>query len=613
MCVIVLSCELPIWWDPDLRLERLRGWLSGPEADWLPYGLFLFLFPICWCGLRGGPRTAHTRRWAAHFFLAADRSRRLAWALAVIVFVVAFWMSSRTGREFAGLPPAYHDEFSYLFQAQTIQSGRWSFPSFAPQPELFDQMHVLNEGRFASRYFPGNGLWIAVFDRWEDPWFGHRLAQAIVSMMVFWCGRELSNSGVGLLSGLLCAFSPGLILFSNLLLAHLPTLVGLTVFLWAFLKLMSTDSVWMSLLAGTGLSYAMLCRPMTAAGFALPFGVAFVWWWFVGRWPTQQQADTAVCSHSVPFDPPRWQLRTWRVVVMATPLLVGFLVIAWQNQAITGDPLRTPYGIYNDIYTPRHVYGFNNVVRGARESGPLATDAYDRWADNLTWSLAWNNVGVRILNSWRWTLGVVPLSIAGIIFVLTPRQGDRRWLLILASILTLHLAHVPYWFRGIMGWHYVFESSICWLLIFSEVTRRLLRQWRDSGRWLMPWCWMSFVGLSVAVNLQTIEPIWPARLDRGVAELRFPRERYRQFREEIERLRSGQPAIVFVIPDRSDVSMDYVTNPPSLIGPVLIGRIPDRAAFAAAAAHFPERIPILFDAARHSFEIPSSPAQQTPQ
>ena len=86
-----------------------------------------------------------------------------AYALSAFLAATGFAMSWHVGQQFGDRPPAYHDEYSYLFQAETFLAGRLSFPSFEPMPELFDQMHVLNEGRFASRYFPGAGLWMAPF------------------------------------------------------------------------------------------------------------------------------------------------------------------------------------------------------------------------------------------------------------------------------------------------------------------------------------------------------------------------------------------------------------------------------------------------------------------
>src|SRR5207342_1934219 len=96
----------------------------------------------------------------------------------LLVAGVSLGTSAWLGRHFEGLPPAYHDEYSYLFQARTFLAGRVSFPSHEAA-RLFDQMHVLNEGQFASRYFPGTGLWMAPFVALGNPWWGHWFAGAL--------------------------------------------------------------------------------------------------------------------------------------------------------------------------------------------------------------------------------------------------------------------------------------------------------------------------------------------------------------------------------------------------------------------------------------------------
>ena len=50
-------------------------------------------------------------------------------------------------------------------------------------------------------------------------------------------------------------------------------MMALAVFLWAFLRFMDHYRVSDAVVAGVALSLAMLGRPMTAAGFALPFGI----------------------------------------------------------------------------------------------------------------------------------------------------------------------------------------------------------------------------------------------------------------------------------------------------------------------------------------------------
>ncbi|MEW4487342.1 hypothetical protein AB1L42_04630 [Thalassoglobus sp. JC818] len=594
--VVLLWNELPVWGNAVERQARFGGWLSGREPDWLPFLPFLVLFPLCYFG--GGNflnRASSTRELASWSESPRDEKPHLimAWGLSLVVGSVAFLMAIRTSHEFEGLPPAYHDEYSYVLQAETFLNGRWSFPSFPEHAKIFNQMHVLNEGQFASRYFPGTGAWISLGMLVSDEWFAHLLAQTFAAVMIFWTGRELANSGTGLLAGLLFALSPGMILFSNLLLAHHPTLVGLTIFLWAFVRMIRTDCLTMSWVAGTGLSFAMICRPMTAAGFGLPFGILFFWWWIRGNWGIRNSEENHLT----------FRQRSFRTIGLGIPLLIGFAVVLTQNQQITGSLWTSPYQLYTDIYTPRHVYGFNNVVRGEQALGPKVLENYDQWAENLTPQLALKNVFTRIQNSWRWTLGIIPILASLIIFLLTMRSGDRRWWLIFLAVVSLHVAHIPYWFSGIFGWHYVFETAALWILIVAETTRRLWSNRSLSSHRLVCICWMMFLGTSILVNLVTIKPVWPATLDRGVAEVRYPRELYAEFRQQIEVFRDESPAIVFIIPDESDRSMDYVTNPPSLDGPVLVARIRDAAEAESLTSLFPERVPILFDARTRSFEM----------
>ena len=74
----------------------------------------------------------------------------------------------------------------------------------------------------------------------------------------------------------------------------------------------------------------MLCRPMTAAGFALPFGVVFV----AKLWTTLTRSASEGHTSSGPRL--RFGLVSKPLLAMAVPLVAGFLVLAIHNRAITG-------------------------------------------------------------------------------------------------------------------------------------------------------------------------------------------------------------------------------------------------------------------------------------
>jgi len=521
----------------------------------------------------------------------AGQSLSEAWLLSggvalASLFTSGFVAQMEVGQEvkyrFGQLPPAYHDEYSYLFQAETFLAGKLAFESHPETAELFDQVHVLNEGRFASRYFPVPGVVIAPFLALGHPYWGHWLAGAFAAFFFFWTGRELAGNGVGFLCGLLMAFSPGIALFSNLLLAHHPTLAALSLFLYFVVRLMRSESRIDAVLAGFGLTAGMLARPMTAAGIGLPFGIWLLYYVIKVR-PNANRRQ--------------FNNRLTNMLLVGSPVLLGLLFLLFYNYQLTDNWLTTPYQQYTDIYTPRHVYGFNNVIRGEQQLGPKVLDNYDRWAVNLTPSLALQNVQNRMLASWQWTLDIIPLLIVSILFpILTPRE-DQRWWLIPGAILSLHLVHVPYWYDGIMHWHYVFESAPFWLLLTAGVFVQLIREWNARNRsWMSLW----YSGILVAAmlpNWVACEPFWfVSNVRQGVDNIAFSRMKYQQFDETIDRVVTERPALVLVKPDPDDRHIDYVTNAPGLSGELLFGRyLPQRYSLAELRAQFPERSIYLVD------------------
>jgi hypothetical protein len=561
-------------------------WLMGAD-DRLLYLLLLLAAPFVWWAagkaiLRPGPfsRGLVRRAGALWDFLSApsgDSPIRLI-LLSLLVAGVSLAASFGVGSRFDDLPPAYHDEYSYRFQAETFLAGRLFFPSHEVA-RLFDQMHVLNEGRFASRYFPGAGMWMTPFMAVGHPYWGHWLAGAVCAVLMFWIGRELAGEACGLIAGLLTALSPGMALFSNLLLAHHPTLVGLGIFILGVLRLMREDRVGWAIVSGGGLAFAMLCRPMTAAGVALPFGVYLLW-------QTRKQ-------------------RLLSLAALGLPLVAAALGLFFYDRAITGNGWTTPYGLYTEIYTPRHVYGFNNVMRGEQHLGPRVIENYDKWAENLTPVLAARNVGKRLTASWKWTLGILPLTLALAGGLVLWRQLPRETWLILAGIVSLHAVHVPYWFAGMEDHHYVFESGPLWSLWIAVVSVAAVQAWCSIGRPPIGWggggTLVAAIVMKYTVSRQdgvdkpNEEPVWSAPMEQGIRRVSFARRQHGRFAALVARQALPHPALVLVDADPADRHIDYVINSPDLSGPVLIGHyLPDVVPLAEVKRLFPERALFLY-------------------
>jgi len=583
----------------DSRDFSLVGWLLEAELDTYLVAVWLLLAPLAWFLRRslfwnGGTASKWMSvRWKTWIAEAAGmcRSTRRAAVLSLLVGLTSLAASGEVGKEFDGWPPAYHDEYSYLFQARTFLAGRLSFPSHEA-PRLFDQMHVLNEGRFASRYFPGTGLWLAPFVALGNPWWGHWLAGAVTAMLIFWTGRELLGDWGGFLAGILTALAPGMALFSNLLLAHHPTMVGLSLFLLGYLRCIRHCSTLWSVICGTGLAFAALCRPMTAAGVGFPFGIYLLVWLI-----SAQRRRSEVAS------------RLKVVVGMGIPLLAagaGMLIV---DRAITGDPLKTPYGVYTDLFTPRHRYGFNNVIRGEQHLNPRVLENYDRWAENLTPRLAARNVETRLIASWKWTLGILPLTLALVVGILCWNALDWGTRLVFAGIISLHAAHVPYWFVGIEDYHYVFESGPLWMLWTAAVTVQAFRLWQNEERFWMPAWWVGLLLMTVGFSYLLRGGNWSAPLAEGIGKVRYAREKYARFADRIAREARPVPALVLVDVDPADRHIDYVTNSPDLTGPVLFGRyLPAEIPLTEVRRLFPDRALFLYRPREDRLEpIPEAP------
>jgi hypothetical protein len=573
------------------------GWLSFWDMETtLPWFLLLLLPVVVWL-------SKHRRR--SSVTPVRNPNRRPSAISAVIIFCVSlggsWWIGSTpitvhgpsptTTVAYAELPPAYHDEYSYLLQARTFLNGRLSWAGMSVRPDLFHQFHVLNEHRTISRYFPWTGLWIAPFEAMGCPVYGHWLAGALAAAIFYLALTQVVRQNVAFLGGLLIAISPGIAIFSNLLLAHHPTMLALSVFTWAFFCMMQTKSLKVAFLAGIGLTLAMLARPMTAVGYGLPFGCWMAVQLF--REPTFRRLS----------------------IGFAVPIISGFAVLAVLNYEATGSLRHSAYQTYTDKFTPRHRYGFNNAVGNKTAFGPPAVQAYDKWATNLTPAIAVTNVWQRLTASLVWSLAIAPLTLGLLMtfpVLVKPNEdpdtqsSQTKLRLLAAGVVSLHVAHVPYWFDGIMHWHYVFETAPLLLMLAAvglascvEVLSPMIGR-RNAIAWVTV-----FVAAGLIPGWIALPPFNDvSKVSAAISEQSYSRRQFEVFNRSVQQAAIQKPALILVDEMGTDPQLSFIINPPDLVTDVLVCRLPKTdAEVDELRTAFPDRNVYVFDPSSMRFTV----------
>lgn len=452
--------------------------------------------------------------------------------------LVAVWF----GWPVRDLPPLYHDEYSYLFQAATFLSGRVCFPAHA-LARCFDQLHVLNDGVYVSRYFPGTGLWLSPFLAVGMPVLGWWLCHGLVAGFVALAGCRHSAI-VGYVAGLTTALSPGLTALSSRILSPHPTMLAVVFFLWTYSGIFENRSRLWPILAGASIGYAFVTRPLTAVGLAAPFALYSIY-------------------RLLRTPPPQYH---GRFLLLISSFAVWVTALAAYNTAITGRPWRSPYGIYMESVTPSHDYGFYNVERGSAKRGPTTFTAYDVWALNLTPRDAVRQAAFRWWRLCGLACGLAPVVGLTLLVVLQlPVLGDRVVLLLLTAF-GISAAYFPYWFSGVLGCSYIIEAIPCVLLLVGIALGRLVADAFARNRPFLAAWWLLLPTSIAVVNLQWTTPGYFA----ASSDLVYPRILSDRLRREEEQLARSGPILVIVDADPRDaIHTTLVHNTPSLDGPIV--------------------------------------------
>ncbi|MCA9060227.1 MAG: hypothetical protein KDA85_17080, partial [Planctomycetaceae bacterium] len=168
------------------------------------------------------------------------------------------------------------------------------------------------------------------------------------------------------------------------------------------------------------------------------------------------------------------------------------------------------------------------------------------------------------------------------------------------SIVSLHVVHIPYWYDGILQWHYVFETAPLLLVLagvgaitITESLRPLL------GRRMAP-IWVTLLLLSgLLPSWVDLPSLWgSSRVSLVVQQQAFSRSRIWRFRQLTTNAAASGPILVLVDESGTDPQLSYIINPPDLQGPVLVCRRPDSSEdIQTLQRAFPKRRLMQYDLA----------------
>jgi hypothetical protein len=341
--------------------------------------------------------------------------------------------------------PISDDEWAYLFHARVMAGGHLSAES-PPGRSFYNNVFLINNGRWYSQYPPGNPATLAVGVLIGNPWLVPAVLAACIVLLLAGIAQELFGPVAAASTAVLAAASPFLVAVSGTLLAHTPCLAFLALFLWAGLKATRPDGsrhwVW---LAAVAYGAAVLTRPTSALFVGIPLHV-LIW----------QR------SRRLPDRWVRWGLYAG----------IGVVLLALQlgaNWAAGGRALQSGYVSY---WLPRE--GFRS---------PFAFGRFP-WGIHHTPAAAFGNSWHNLLRLNAWLLGW-PLSLLlPVAVVVKERQRRMEVLCLLASGVVSFGLYFLYFWPGIpdVGPVLYSETMLAWLPLAGAAVAVGSKEWR---RWAL--------------------------------------------------------------------------------------------------------------------------------
>jgi hypothetical protein len=225
--------------------------------------------------------------------------------------------------------PWITDEFSHLLIADTLAHGRLVNPMH-PLWTHFESIHILTAPVYASIYFPGLGIVMALGQLLGSPWIGVLISSGVLCAALLWMAYGIFPPRWALLAGVLAVLRWGALSYwVNSYWGGTVTAAAGALVLGAYLRIRRRSSITMGLTLGFGLVLLLYTRPLEGGVFALPVAAALAWHYFRTR---------------------AWSGLVRVAVPVVTVVSLGAVGLGIYFRAITGNPMLPPYRLNQAIY-----------------------------------------------------------------------------------------------------------------------------------------------------------------------------------------------------------------------------------------------------------------------
>ena len=230
--------------------------------------------------------------------------------------------------------PGVHDEFGYLLLGDTLAHGRLANPPH-PMWISFESFHVIWSPTYSSKYFLGQGLFLALGQWLGHPWFGVLLSVAAMCVAILWMLQAWLPARWALLGAVLVALKFGIASYwMNSYWGGAVAATGGALVLGAMPRIVHHARIRDALLLGFGLAILANTRPYEGFLFCVPVACWFVWW-LAGKTKSRVPGRDRVVRALLP---------------VAAVLILTLAFMAYYNWRVTGNALLLPHTVHDRTY-----------------------------------------------------------------------------------------------------------------------------------------------------------------------------------------------------------------------------------------------------------------------